>query len=365
MPRWVLTSVLLGAALLQAAVSVGQEIELTTRSESRLEGRLLSRSLAFSSALEVSGLAIVEIRLDDGRNIRAEIDYVAHSVILRSSADTADEPAPLWADDIAALEELLEAFAPMVSSQNEEALVRTLSFLASYPPGAAVDVDSRTAEKGQKAITSLCSQTGKNRAGTYDVGNRTFSETVKVGPCYSASNECMGRCGPGCKAPPSATIQVFAQDCLNHDLCTRRTGNILGECADEWGAASDDFLIGPDCGSLTSTWKDNYSLTWKLTQGVSVSGTVQTSVQCQGYTVSGTHSGANISLTASRLFPGEGCCRAFTYTGKANGCNAASGTWRSVCGRTGTWTLTRQGRRRVFELSEEDDAAWLDPTGVE
>ncbi len=97
---------------------------------------------------------------------------------------------------------------------------------------------------------------------SYDNEGVQVSKSVEVGPCLDKSNDCMGRCGAGCKGtlrntPQNSTlVQRFTQQCLDHDLCTRETGEILGPCANEFSAAIDSFLFAPDCNAarLSGPW---------------------------------------------------------------------------------------------------------------
>jgi TusA-related sulfurtransferase len=190
-----------------------------------------------------------------------------------------------------------------VASRTGDALSSILSFLSEAPPGEIIDIlTDKEGAVGTQAIESLCDVTGGTVTGRYDIKKgknaKQLEETVQVGPCYNQSNECLGRCGPGCGAPPDETVQRFTQDCLNHDLCTRATGKIFGQCRDEWIAAADDFLFGPDCGDVTDIWNDNFGYVWSLEQQ-SVINTITGSVeviapQCGTWSVQGTHVGSDI-----------------------------------------------------------------------
>jgi hypothetical protein len=363
MRKTTVSKVFLAVVVLATATTYAQELEFKERSVERIEGRLPGLGIEFSSEQRMPDFTILEVRLPGGVLVRAEIDYLLEEVSLRSLSDETGMATPLGPGDPVALARLLDALMLGLSTPHEDALARTLSFLAPYPAGSVVDVESAKAKRagGDKAITSLCSSTGKQRSGKFDVKDKVFNQTVQVGPCYSQTNECMGRCGPGCGAPPHPTIQVFAQDCLNHDLCTRKTGTIFGECTDEWNAAIDDFTFGRDCGDLDGTWTDAFQYSWKLNQGTTVTGSVKgagTESHCLSWSVSGLHTGANVSFNASRLFQREGCCRSFSLTGKATSCNAANGRWTNACGLRGSWSMSRRGKSAVFEfLGDEDPEA--------
>ncbi len=162
----------------------------------------------------------------------------------------------------------------------------------------------------------------------------------------------MGRCGAGCASNPpnnGHTVQRFTQHCLNHDLCTRATGAILGQCRDEWLAAADDFIFGKDCADMTGRWTDTTARRWSLNQksNNAIGGTVTGT--CGVATVTGSHSGKFFSLTATLGSPPTGCCSAFTYKGILKTCGSASVAWTNVCSLSGRTTMTRETGR--FEIS--------------
>lgn len=61
---------------------------------------------------------------------------------------------------------------------------------------------------------------------------------------YSYGN-CFGVCGAGCPGSYQFTV-----DCVNHDQCVRN-GHITssGYCDDQFTAASDDWMLAPNCGA--------------------------------------------------------------------------------------------------------------------
>lgn len=363
--------VLLAGAVPAAAQSTGwlsweehgagvASIEFESISEKSLAGFLPDAGLQFSVGPREEWI-VASVQLHSGTEILAEVDYLKHNVIVKSVSRQTGAPEALLREDLVALRRLRESLDPGLVPVLSETLARALDFVSSYPPDAVVDfasVRSDIEPVATKRVTSICNLAGKKSSGTYNVEGRTYREKVQIGPCYSQPTECMGRCGPGCDTPPDRTIQRFTQDCLNHDLCTRRTGDILGECSDEWTAAGDDFFFGTDCGALNGTWVDNFSYRYRLSQGSVgiITGNVDgagTESHCETWAVTGTHNGTNISLTARRLFQPRGCCTSFTFTGKANGCNKAGGTWTNACNRSGTWTLTRRNNKELFEMFSE------------
>ena len=59
------------------------------------------------------------------------------------------------------------------------------------------------------------------------------------------SNDCLGRCGPGCGS--FDFDERYTQECFNHDLCTRSTGNILGPCTTAFDIAQEGWTCAEEC----------------------------------------------------------------------------------------------------------------------
>lgn len=341
-----LVGVLLSSMPLQA------QIEYRVRSEEQIAGRSAAGDVEFSSLAETLDFVVVSFVVQKTTEIRTEIDYAREEVKVRASSLGSGRLTSLRPSDRTALAHLTESALWARGSRTEDALASTLNFLDSVPPGATVDFASVQGKRlGEKSITSLCGSTGSIISGSYTVRGQTYTESGQLGPCYSKPNECLGRCGAGCTGPPGNSIQRFTQDCFNHDLCTRSTGGIFGECSDEFQAAIDDFFFAQDCGALQGSWTDDFAFEWHLSlsaggplQSPGVRGQVQTT-DCLDWNVFGSHNGAEISLFATNPHNGlANCCSSFTYTGTASDCNSASGTWINDCSGNGKWTLVRNAR---------------------
>ena len=104
---------------------------------------------------------------------------------------------------------------------------------------AAVLCLSSSAFAQAEAYTMICNKIGKQARGYFTVNGQTYSQKVRIGEQASG---CWGRCGVACDGPP-----VYTQECLNHDVCYAATGQLTGECGDEFNAAADGFFNGPNC----------------------------------------------------------------------------------------------------------------------
>ena len=358
-PGFRVQAVALILLLAVTAAAWSQDLKISHRSAAQVTGSLAGTEVAFSAVETSPDRFILVIELPGARKVRAEIDDVTGAYSIKSMDEISNLVA-LTEEDLTGLRALQKTLG-IPPSKLEEKLARILLLLSEYPPGETVDLSS----EGESVIpifeeqyTSLCSIAGSFRKGTYTIGTTTYNETVQVGPCYNKSNQCMGRCGPGCDSLPALTFQLFTQECLNHDLCTKATGDIFGECSDEWRAAADGYVRAPDCASLSGKWIDNYSFQWNLKQaGQRVTG--NTAIKRQGYTcdylVTGTHNGTSVKLTAKIKRPRKECCRSFTYTGTASGCTGASGTWANVCTLQGNWQMQRSGKTAQQSLLPEEN----------
>ncbi len=331
-------------AILLGAAATANAAPIPGDPQTELAGAVPELGLSFSVSRDLADPVVVEIALPSGAIVRAEIDYSDEEFILRSLRPDRGGITAITAADSEAINRLPSPLPSTGAGALQEVLLGVLNLVASYPAGTEIDLSTRASTPRSSPIISLCASTGQQVTGTYTLHGKTVSDTVKLGPCYNEANACIGRCGPGCGPPPSATIQRFTQNCLNHDLCTRANGgNYFGGCTGLWLAAAKDFLFAPDCGTLTANWDDSYSFSWGLMQeGAGVRGLVSTT-SCEAWSVTGSHAGAKVNLTARNPHEIKGCCTTFTYVGSLKDCNKASGTWTNECGGHGSWSMSRQG----------------------
>lgn len=94
----------------------------------------------------------------------------------------------------------------------------------------------------EKGWTPICNLIGKKNIGTYSDGSdKVINGEATVG---DRSTRCFGRCGAGCIPYYMGT---YTQECFNHDLCHRITGENWGICKDEFMTASDGYMHAPRC----------------------------------------------------------------------------------------------------------------------
>lgn len=86
----------------------------------------------------------------------------------------------------------------------------------------------------------ICDKVGKPHGATYSLDFLWVSKLVVVG---DRKDKCIGRCGLGC----GLWGTTYTQQCLDHDLCHRDTGDNLGVCSGYFMKAVQGFLFGPNC----------------------------------------------------------------------------------------------------------------------
>jgi hypothetical protein len=255
---WVVSCFLAFSAVGETAdLGQGNPVRFSQNSEAIVSGQHVALGIQFSSVLQGTESVAVDIYLKSGKHLKGKIDYATQKYNFRFVHSGTDVLVKLTKADLDELRSLNSTLLKQLPTSDMpravDALLSILNLLDEYPPGEYFEI-SRKTPLSSLAWASLCGRMDQPHTGTYDVVEGTpISETRPVGPC--ARDGCLGRCGPGCDAPPNPGIQKFTDGCFDHDLCTRATGNILGPCADEWRAAVDDFLLGTDCQSMRGVWQ--------------------------------------------------------------------------------------------------------------
>jgi hypothetical protein len=180
-------------------------------------------------------------------------------VSTRGSDLRSGEVARLSFADSQALREYLGAVLaePRGGPAVEPMILRALNLLAAWPPGLPLDrsLDAaaplKSLRRVEPALTSacelplpvrlsedLCSEMNQLHPGDFisqgillgwiiePILGRILplqctEQSVVVGPFPFESGGCMGRCGRGCvgDGPPNNELNIFTQNCFNHDLC--------------------------------------------------------------------------------------------------------------------------------------------------
>ena len=90
----------------------------------------------------------------------------------------------------------------------------------------------------------ICDSIGKKAKASYSMYGLTVSSVVMVG---ELSTKCKGRCGAGCNQPLQIRVNVYTQECLDHDVCHAENGVQLGVCKDAFWKAAYGYLNAPNC----------------------------------------------------------------------------------------------------------------------
>ncbi|MGZ3712871.1 MAG: hypothetical protein ACXVBE_13995 [Bdellovibrionota bacterium] len=118
-----------------------------------------------------------------------------------------------------------------------------VNFLANFAP---VGFELRSYEPSVPSpsaqFTSICNKFGQWNTGYFNVGRGREKRRGIVG--YP---DCLGRCGEGCGGSRNPKEGKYTQECFNHDLCNRTTGENMGVCEDSFWSAADGFLNAPEC----------------------------------------------------------------------------------------------------------------------
>jgi hypothetical protein len=333
--------ILLGLSLSAGAAGLDVDTPLRKAGQDPATG-------ASYSAEESGSTVLVKVRLADTKEFSALVDYDAKTVTLKTAATENGVPAALLREEKQALKQLDESLAD-APDRAGDALTSFISLLASAPVGATLDRAPRP-DSPERLSNSLCEDVGQSHNARWDVDGKSRKRKVEVGPCYNRDNDCQGRCGAGCNASevlgdgnPRA-IQRFTQACLNHDMCDEATGDVLGECTDEFFAAADDFFHAKDCAAMSGPWVDGNGLTWHLKQNNDrkLGGYVDVP-SCGRFDVTGHHrSGSHYLLRAKPKNQQAGCCSNISYEGTLANCDNSTFKADSNCDFVGNSTLDRR-----------------------
>lgn len=323
-----------GAALALVSLTTGAHAAgPEAAAAQRLAGRDAGTGATFSA--EASGeTVVVKVRLPDTKEFTATVDYATSRLTLKTSRTDYGVPLTLLRDEKLVLRDLDRNFR-QPEGHIGDALASFIGLLGEAPVGATLDYESPKVSKAEMS-KSLCERVGTERIAHWNVDDRGHSKKVEVGPCYNKDNDCLGRCGAGCSASTVAgegnptAVQRFTQACLNHDMCNEKTGDVLGDCSDEFFAAADDFFFARDCAALDGQWVDGNGLTWKLNQNSDrkISGHVDVPACGGRFAVDGSHGpGANFTLKA-KSNNGSG---SIVYEGKLSSCDLSTVKAKSNC----------------------------------
>lgn len=214
------------------------DVGVTYRSlqDNLVEGTLTTSygSVDFRSAVVADGVADVTFKRGDAV-LGAHIDFT-------KSTDEFSSPVgyQITKDDRFLISALASAIENDIGKETpaSDQLFRHASLWGSHPEGKVL-LTTITFDP-ERSWTTLC---GRNSATfTHDATSHgAQSEGLAAGP-HETSNPCRDRCGPGCSGIGTSAWTV---QCGNHDRCEQTHSST--SCADEFTAASDDYVAAGNC----------------------------------------------------------------------------------------------------------------------
>jgi hypothetical protein len=190
-------------------VVAASTLQLTQTSQ-EINGTDSESGVAFRSSLLPGDHVIVDLFIGTKR-IHADIDYVRHTLILRTVSQANETPVALSVQDILAFQKLRRSLLSLPSkidpsARHAEALGTLITLMADAPAGAVLDL---TTKISSESYTNICPQIGGPGVATYTLGifGKTQHIEVTVSPvCYMG--RALGRCGAGAGPDPGNWVST-------------------------------------------------------------------------------------------------------------------------------------------------------------
>ncbi len=251
------TSLLITAAIM-SWTSVGSALDKSLVPEEMISGRDMELAVKYSAEEQKENYFIVKIDLPE-KSIIIKADYSPgnESAEINAYERKSGGVPVLDEDETEILTLMLEKFSANKKSPDRltSILLRSLNLLASWPPGKPL---THTTTPEPDALTSplaagiidICGKVNQMHTGSYPVWGswKPFLPRL-VGPFPWNFGDCMGRCGKGCIGDgiPNNGINIYSQDCFNHDACVTDLGYYDLDCILAFDETFQDFLYGRSC----------------------------------------------------------------------------------------------------------------------
>lgn len=273
-----------------------QALEIDSSSDALTRGSVAEFDVSFYSRWEMdSGHLTLKW---DGYSVTIAANETGHTVLVRGQEPVTGDIAYLTESDAVKLQKVLEKLLPqdLKSLASGAFLLRGINLLAAWPPGMPLDLyryDGMELFQNNGAgvappqtpmaqlnsacdwlpppidlSQSLCSEMNLTHAGDYirlgtEIWQLPFPPyspiylplwcsnfNAVVGPHPYPLGECQGRCGKGCIGDgiPDNGLDIFTQNCFNHDKCVEVRGYFDDYCNQMFLYTINDFLFGTPCG---------------------------------------------------------------------------------------------------------------------
>lgn len=259
-------------------------LNYSTKTDKEIRGYSSQVGINFSASLLENDTVDILLRFKD-KEIIIQIDDEAkkRDIYIHGYFIESGEIATLTPEDSEVLKEFLSLMLKENIGQHRlgKKFLRTINLLYSWPaamPLITLNPDLVTVPPACEITypdgisDDLCSEKHTTHLGRYAVDGdycgwasyiwipvlkldkpTTWEEDV---PQEVSGNDCFGRCGKGCigDGEPNNEVNIYTQDCFDHDLCVGNEGTIDAECNWMFIYAIDDFVYGPTCAS--DMWTD-------------------------------------------------------------------------------------------------------------
>jgi hypothetical protein len=280
-------------------------IEFLRKSRDHVEGYSGELGIDFRGKLTKRGMIRIDLELDDKKVVVHVGTQKKKTIKISSYVISSGEVVTLTPEDSDRIKDLLSSMLQNDIGRHRigKMLLRTLNLLYSWPTGLPVmlnghnseqlhrmdsfedsseDTLNTTREFNLESITgwtecdwpfpmglsaSLCNEMNELHEGKFIVYGSyigdwwdiplfpmyypwlcwSFEETV--GPFPFEEGSCFGRCGKGCigAGVPDNDLNIFTQNCFNHDGCVGALGLIHPYCNQMFFYSIIDYYFGSNC----------------------------------------------------------------------------------------------------------------------
>ncbi len=255
-------------------------IEMLIKSKKEIAGHSKKSNIHFR-AKDIDNNMIETSIIINNKNINVKVGYgdrVGEIYILGQDIDTG-EIISITDYESEILNQDLKSMLKKKIGQNilEKKLIRTFNLLSSWPSSLDVILDpDKVTIPDECEITypdgiseNICPYVNELHIGRYATEgefcgwaeyngtpvlklNRPTSWIENVEHQVGGDN-CFGRCGKGCigDGEPDNAVNIYTQDCFDHDLCAENEGILDAECNWMFIYAIDDFFYGQICSYIS------------------------------------------------------------------------------------------------------------------